>query len=682
MKKNINQQTTEVHANTIVHIALPLPLRCLFDYLLPTSIDLQSLKSGIRVKVPFGSRTLIGIYLNTAKTSKLPKAKLKPIKSIIDTEPVFLPSLLKLCQWASQYYHHSLGEVLSTALPVLLRKGRALDFAVKSQHNKVVIKNEKNSIKLNEDQKKAVESIAASLNQFQCFLLDGVTGSGKTEVYLCVIKKLLKQGKQALILVPEISLTPQTLNRFQERFDVSIVSLHSKLTNKERLNIWEKAKIGAIKIIIGTRSAVFTPFLNLGLIVIDEEHDGSFKQQDSFRYSARNLAIVRATIDNIPIVLGSATPSLESFYNAYYKKCYQPLSLPERAGNAMHPHYHIIDIRDQRLQHGLSKELLSIIDEHLKRGNQVLLFLNRRGYSLTLMCHVCGWIANCPDCDAHMTLHKQPFHLHCHYCDKKRAVYDICPVCHHTKLQNVGVGTQRLEKSLQKHFPLISITRIDSDSTRRKHSVEAMIQQIKTGHRQILIGTQMIAKGHHFPNVTLVGIINADSGFFSADFRAVERIGQLLIQVSGRAGRAEKPGQVVIQTHHPQHPLLLKLIEFGYHNFAQLILKERFESQLSPYTYCALFRASAVKQELPHHFLLKVRQIAEQLGINNVNILGPIPAVIARRQTRYHEQLLLNTSNRSNLHHLLNQLIGFVEKIKMKGIGQIRWSLDVDPVEM
>jgi primosomal protein N' (replication factor Y) (superfamily II helicase) len=665
-------------SKNILHIAIPIPLRRTFDYTLAEDIDIKTLKPGIRIKVPFGNRKLIGILLEISKTSNHPK--LKPITEILDKDPTIDKSILNLCKWSSNYYHHPIGEVLFNALPKLLRQGKPAEFRKKKPNSNSKRENvTEKSIILNEAQQEAITAITKKIGKYQTFLLHGITGSGKTEVYLTVIKEILKKNQQALVLVPEIALTPQTIQRFEKRFDVPIVSFHSGLSDREKLNSWLQAKTGQAKIIIGTRSAIFTPFENLGIIIIDEEHDLSLKQQKGFRYSARDLAIIKANMENIPIILGSATPSFETLYNSE-KKRYQKLLLPERAGEAIHPQFHIINIRDKKLQHGLSKNLLESIEHHLQQDNQVLIFLNRRGYAPILTCFACGWMASCPRCDVNMTLHSQPPHLRCHHCDTKHPLHRTCPNCNNKNLKNMGVGTEQLELTLKQCFPDVQTIRIDRDTTRRKNSLNEMLDQIQLGHKQILIGTQMLAKGHHFPNVTLVGVINADSGFFSADFRSTERIGQLLVQVAGRAGRAEKPGEILIQTCYPDHPLLSQLICEGYDGFAKTALQERADSQMPPYSYFALFRARAMKEEIPEQFLQAVKNLTASLQNKNITIFGPIPSPMPRKKGYYNFQLLLQSSNRASLQKLLDELTPKIEELKLS--RKVKWSLDVDPLEM
>jgi primosomal protein N' (replication factor Y) len=536
---------------------------------------------------------------------------------------------------------------------------------------------------LNSDQQVAVDAVKAQLDDFGIFLLDGVTGSGKTEVYLSIIEAVLARGEQALVLVPEIGLTPQLVSRFQKRFMQPIAVLHSGLSDNERLSAWLKAKEGEASIIIGTRSAVFIPLAKPGVIILDEEHDLSFKQQEGFRYSARDVAVKRGQLEKIPVILGSATPSLESLENARQKR-YQLLVLPERAGAANHPEIAVIDVRKQPMADGLSSALVNAISRHLEKGGQVLLFLNRRGFAPVLLCHDCGWVSRCQRCDAHMTLFfdRGSKRLRCHHCGSERNADPHCPDCESKELRPVGTGTERLEEALAIQFPDVGIARIDRDTTRRKGAMQSLLDSVHDGSKRILVGTQMLAKGHHFPDVTLVGIIDIDQGLFSADFRATERMAQLIVQVAGRAGRAEKAGQVLIQTHHPDHPLLKVLLDEGYGSFASRALEERRLAELPPYQYMALLRAEAVNGELPLQFLRQARELAESItaGASNVLLLGPIPAPMEKRAGRIRAQLLLQSSSRAELHNLLTPWLQQLESSKLG--RKVRWSIDVDPQEM
>jgi primosomal protein N' (replication factor Y) len=727
----------------IVRVAVPSPLRGLFDYRLDAASTEPTPVPGARVAVNFGRRACQAVVMETAVKSALPRERIKPVQAITDAEPVLPDSLLNLLSWAADYYQHPLGEVVFGALPALLRQGkpaeaagedywqltdegRAVDVAtlkraprqaallqllaettdglsapaidaVQSNWRPVmrglvnkgwVAVQTRPSVPpvlpveadvppaLNEAQQTAVRNMVQGLGQFGVFLVDGVTGSGKTEVYLSLIEAVLARGEQVLVLVPEIGLTPQLVQRFRARFAVPIAILHSGLTDRERLDAWLAAKQSEAPIVIGTRSAVFTPFAKLGLIILDEEHDASFKQQEGFRYSARDVAVKRAQLESLPVVLGSATPSLETLHNALQGR-YQHLVLPERAGAASHPKIDVLDMCKQPISDGLSTALVNAMRRHLDKGGQVLLFLNRRGYAPTLLCHDCGWVSKCRRCDAHMTLFNGNRRLRCHHCGAERPAEPQCPECTSTELRPVGAGTERLEERLQKLFPDIGIARIDRDSTRRKGALQSLLDSVHAGENRILVGTQMLAKGHHFPDVTLVGIVDVDQGLFSADFRATERMAQLIVQVAGRAGRADKPGQVLIQTHHPEHPLLQVLLNSGYATFAKAALEERRQAQLPPFSYLALLRAEAADGRLPLQFLQQAREQAEALGVGQVFLLGPIPAPMERRAGRVRAQLMLQAPSRAELHRLLTPWLQQLDNSKLG--RKVRWSIDVDP---
>jgi primosomal protein N'' len=534
-------------------------------------------------------------------------------------------------------------------------------------------------VPLNPAQRTAIAAVNDALNGYRAFLLEGVTGSGKTEVYLGCIEQVLRMQRQTMVLVPEIGLTPQLVARFRERFPVPIAVLHSGLSDRERLGAWLAAREGSMPIVIGTRSAIFTPLWAPGLFIVDEEHDPSLKQQDGLRYSARDLAVLRARNCKVPVLLGSATPSLESLYNAQRGR-YTRLELPERAGSAGHPTFEVLDVRGRPIQAGLSDALLQRMDEHLAQDGQVLLFLNRRGFAPTVMCHACGWFAQCLRCDARVTLHKASHRLRCHHCGQEKTVPRQCPSCATDELRALGQGTERVEGTLRTRFPGIGIERIDRDSTRRKGAIQGMLERAWGGASRILIGTQMLAKGHHFPEVTLVGILDADQGLFSVDFRASERMAQLILQVSGRAGRAAKPGRVVIQTHHPDHPLLRLLVTEGYRGFSASALDERRAADLPPFASLALLRAEAVERDAPGAFLGEARAVALHSLCRGVELFGPVPAPMERRAGRYRAQLLLQARARADLHHLLSTWVPGLQTLKTA--RRVRWSLDVDPLDM
>lgn len=537
---------------------------------------------------------------------------------------------------------------------------------------------------LNQEQADALEMIRRH-NAFQTYLLDGVTGSGKTEVYLQAIAPVIERGQQALVLVPEIGLTPQTIRRFSQRFDADILVLHSGLNPRERLDAWLcalNAKGERGQIIIGTRSAVFTPLPHLGIIVIDEEHDASFKQQEGVRYHGRDVAVVRGKQRNIPVILGSATPSLDSLHNALNQK-YQHLKLTERAGDAQSTRLKIFNLKKQPQDQGLATALVADIKATLAREEQVLVFVNRRGFAPTLYCPDCGWMAECKRCDAKMTTHQKPPYLHCHHCDTKQALPRQCPNCMSQHIQPVGAGTERLEHFLEQQFPACPVIRVDRDSTANKHAMEALLKPVFTGEPCILVGTQMLAKGHHFPNVTLVITINVDSGFFSADFRAMEKTAQLLLQVTGRAGREAKAGTAIIQTEFAEHPMLNLLVREPYSALASALLQERKERQLPPFTFQVLVRADSHRPQEAEHFLHVVRQQLHQrlisTGYAGVTFLGPLPSPMELKAGRFRSQLWINSQNRTVLHRFLNQSL--TELYQLKGFHRIRWSIDVDPTE-
>ena len=511
---------------------------------------------------------------------------------------------------------------------------------------------------------------------FNVWLLEGVTGSGKTEIYLQYIEEVLKKGKQVLVLVPEIGLTPQTVRRFQARFNVEIDVLHSNLNDTQRLNVWERARTGQSAIVIGTRSALFTQFSDLGLIILDEEHDGSFKQQDGWRYHARDLGIVLAQKLNIPILLGSATPSLESVNNVQNGK-YHHLVLSKRAGNATALRQFVIDLKHQRIQNGLSEPLLKRMREHLEKGNQVLLFLNRRGFAPVLLCHECGWIDECHHCEKPYTYHQHQCVLRCHHCGAQKTVPMQCGHCGSTHLVTTGLGTEQLEETLKARFPQYNIARIDRDSTARKGKLEGYLEDIQQGKSQILIGTQMLAKGHHFPNVTLVALVNVDNALFSLDFRAEERLAQLYVQVAGRSGRAEKQGEVVLQTHYPDHPLLTTLLEKGYQAFAEETLKLRHNMGLPPFSFQALFKAQCRHSEEAENALSQLASFFYEQKIEGLQVLGPIPAPFSKKAGQYRWQLLLQHASRKQLQAALSRYSP--ELIKS---SQVQLILDVDPLDL
>ncbi|MDH5612060.1 MAG: primosomal protein N' [Gammaproteobacteria bacterium] len=728
----------------ILKIAVPIPLFGAFDYLVPESLRQHSFIPGCRVEVPFGRRTAIGVILEQTDHSDLALSKLKPIRALIDTEPMLDARILDLLRWAAAYYLHPIGEVVQAALPGLLRQGKtdaamvikvwtardgvstsdleSLNRAAKQKHILQILLNNPDGLDeaylnenhpnwrpamkallekalvtcaeqaslpaarpvlsqaplLNEEQQQAIAAIGHDLDQHHIHLLHGITGSGKTEVYLALSQQVIASGKQVLVLVPEISLTPQLTERFEQRMGCPIAVLHSGLNDQQRFSAWHAAAIGHARLVIGTRSAIFTPLPDLGLIIIDEEHDGSYKQQEGFRYNARDLALVRSQKENIPVVLGSATPSLESLHNVNRQR-FQIHPLKQRARSQSVTRIQLLDMCSQPIQEGMSAALLVKIDEHLQQGNQVILFLNRRGFSPLLMCHDCGWMTRCKRCDANMTYHKHKHQLHCHHCGAETRSPTKCGDCGSEQLLAIGTGTERIENFLTERFPDVHINRIDRDTTRRKGALEDKLQQAHAGGASILVGTQMLAKGHDFPNVTLVGVLDTDQALYSADFRAAEHLAQLIIQVSGRAGRADKPGEVLIQTHHPDHPLLQTLLHKGYEKFAEAALFERQQAGFPPHRHLVILRCGAIRKELGIQFMTEARELANRYNANGVDVFGPWPAPMEKRAGRFRTQTMLQSSDRKALHQLLRQWLPQLQQLK--SAKQVRWSIDVDPYD-
>ena len=570
--------------------------------------------------------------------------------------------------------------ISSVSVKSLIDKGLIRSFSRElSPYKQLDDKKSLSPKKLNKEQLLAVSKINAAQDKNTTFLLDGITGSGKTEVYLQAIKEIVCQGKQALILIPEIGLAPQAEERFRDYFGDRVMSFHSAKNDREKLDAWLGASKGLVDIIIGTRSSVFLPMKKLGIIVVDEEHDLSFKQMDKFRYSARDMALYRAKLEKIPVILASATPSLETLKNAKDVK-FETLRLNRRATGASLPNINAIDLRGKELNEGMSNHLLEATESELEKGNQVLIFLNRRGYASSLICKSCGWISNCDRCDALMTVHKKPLKLQCHHCEAQKEFPEACPKCSSKDFLQYGYGTERIEEYLQVRFPKFKTLRIDSDSTRKKESLTGYFDLIKKGEPMILLGTQLLAKGHHFPNVTLVGILDADSGLFSADFRGSERVAQLMTQVSGRAGREEKPGQVIIQSYCPDHPQIEEIINGTYQTFAQRLLEERRASKTPPYSFQVKVYAESPKSIVSRDF---IRSLINRISIDNslskdLRIVGPLPSLMEKKSGVYRWELNIFSKNRSQLHKYLDLV---QSKLYSPSISkQVRWSIDVDPL--
>ncbi|MCE8050588.1 primosomal protein N' [Halomonas daqingensis] len=730
----------------VLRVAVPTPLRRLFDYRPCREAPAGGWLPGMRVRVPFGRRQVVGVVVECGDRSDFPLEQLKPVDTWLDAEP--LPEdWLWLCRFTARYYQHSLGDTLHQAMPVLLRQGRPLAgrmrerwqalvtpdaddprlkraprqaelLAMLRQHphglptqaivaqgysreqlatlveKRLAVREEipltaaepateqllaEPALPLNREQAQALAAVHERLDAFHPCLLHGVTGSGKTEVYLQLIEAVVARGRQALLLVPEIGLTPQTLARFRSRFRVPVVALHSGLTDNERLDAWEAVASGRAPIVIGTRSAIFTPLARPGAIIVDEEHDGSFKQQEGLRYHARDLAVARAKHHGIPLVLGSATPSLESLYHAE-RGNYRHLRLTRRASRHAPARLELIDLRGRPRQGGLIPPAIEAIRTTLAAGHQVLVFINRRGFAPTLACHACGWLADCDSCDARMTLHRQPPMLACHHCDKRRPVPDACPDCGSADLRPLGSGTERTEETLATLFPKVLVHRIDRDSTRRRDAFERTLAEVRRGEPCLLVGTQMLAKGHHLPHVTLVIVVNADAGLYASDFRALEHSAQLLTQVAGRAGRAAHPGRVLVQTLHTDDPHLRLLAEHGYDALATQLLAERRAAALPPFRFLALLRLESPREEAATALGREAAAVLRDwltAHAPDVSCLGPVPAPMERRQNRYHMQLMLSGSRRSQLHAACARLTAWLEA--SPEARRVRWSLDVDP---
>jgi primosomal protein N' (replication factor Y) len=721
---------------SVLRIALPVPLPTLFDYLPPTAGEAAP---GSRVLVPFGRGKAVGVVVETDVSTTIGSTRLKRALRVLDEAPLLDPELMQTLAWAADYWLGAPGEAYANALPLLLREDKplpetrepiwqltiagrsALDAGSRRGGSRALLQAlssgslsaaeldvsladwraaarrlieagliERDELApaatsgpvtkapaLHAEQEAAVDAIADSFGRFQPFLLDGITGSGKTEVYLALIQRTLAQGKQALLLVPEIGLAPQTVRRLRERLGVPIEVLHSNLAEGERARAWLRMRSGDAKVVLGTRSAVFTPLPQAGLIIVDEEHDGSYKQQEGFRYHARDLALVRARALNVPVVLGSATPSLESLANVEAGR-YQALHLRSRPSAAHPPQVQIVDMRAQRLEHGLSPALLHAVGETVARGEQVLVFRNRRGYAPVLFCHGCGWHAECPRCEHPLTLHAAWRRLVCHHCDQQSPVPSACPVCGSTELKPQGQGTERLEEALIAHFPQIPVMRIDRETTRRRDAFEHLLDNLQNDAPAILVGTQMLAKGHDLPNLTLVAIVGVDEGLLSVDFRAGERLAQLVVQVAGRAGRARKPGRVVLQTHHPDHPLLRSLLAQGYAAAAKELLAERRQTGLPPYGHQVLLRCEAHQRAMVDAFLSEAN--AALPASDTLQIAGPMPAPMPLRAGRQRGQLLIESTSRRHLHAAMRPWA--LQLAQLPSARKVRWSLDVDPIDL
>jgi len=721
----------------IAEIAIACPLRQTFDYLIES--DFADIQIGYRVKVPFGSREVVGFILAIKETTT---QKVKAITHCFEQEPIITDELAQLIRWTSDYYHHPIGDCYQVALPKKIRLGddnqlktiaswslldndlpdKPLGKKQKAIVDLLLLAEDKTLLqtqlyeqlgsclnalnrlaelelittsesvkaplinltpnpfkKLNSEQSHTVKTICDNSESFNVSLIQGITGSGKTEVYIQLAAKMLAEKRQVLVLIPEIGLTDQFVARFKSHLSAKIVVINSAMNETDRHQAWLLAHHGYADIVIGTRSAVFTPLADLGLIIIDEEHDSSYKQQDSLRYHARNVALMRAKQANIPIVLGSATPSLESFYHAQSQR-YRLLSMTKRATGALLPQVKLIDSRGPQARNGLSTVLYKAIEAELSKDNQVLLFINKRGYAPVLMCHDCQWQAVCPDCDAKMIVHQGGYQLRCHHCGFNQALINVCPDCESNDLGHYGVGTEQVEQSLQTLFPAVPVLRVDRDSTQQVGAFTKLINEIQQGGAKILVGTQMLAKGHDFHDVTLVGVLDADQGLFSADFRATENLAQLIIQVIGRAGRGQKSGRVLIQTGQAEHPFWQRLLSHDYPAIAQDLLTEREMSAMPPVGSLCVIRARAREQALSLAFLTEVVSILNQAKQQTVLVLGPVPAMMEKRAGYFRAQLLLTTQQRKVLHQLLDHTLPAISALKSS--RKVKWSIDIDPMDL
>jgi len=740
----------EPRTEHIMSVSVPVPLRQSFDFLVPVSTAENAITPcvGARVKVPFGSRKLVGVIQAVKSDSEFPENKLKTALEILDDSSVFDESLWHTIQWLSRYYLAPIGEVMDAALPVALRQGGAVTPSCKktwalTDHGRsssieelnraplqlAIIKrfmkdalltaddfkrtasswrqainalvekgwvtetnaeprlsvrsiDRPSSVALTEQQQAAVGALTLSIKS-ECFsstLLHGVTGSGKTEVYFAAIEMVLAKQQQVLLMVPEIGLTPQLITRVEQRFAVPVVVMHSGLNETQRHNAWWHAKQGNANIIIGTRSSVFSSFSNLGLIIVDEEHDGSFKQQDGVRYQARDVAIYRAKQHNIPIVLGSATPSLETYVNAKSGR-YSLLRLSERATNVALPKIELIDLNRQPTNDGLSPAMLEAIKATLAKDKQVILFLNRRGYAPVLYCKDCKQTAKCHRCDSHLTLHRRANRMRCHHCGYEGPLQTQCSACQSEEMVDVGEGTQRVEDAIAVRFPSASLLRIDRDSTSRKGELANVLEQARSGGADILIGTQLITKGHDFPNVGMVGILEADQGLYSTDFRSSEALFQQILQVSGRAGRRGDVGRVFIQTAFPEHAFFEKVVNHDFIGFSASLIDERKAAGFPPFGFFALLRAESPHQAQALQFLRKARH--EIKPHEGVRLMDAVPAPMERRAGKFRAQLLVCSTQRSALNHTMALWLHEMATNRelKKAASTVRWSLDIDPLD-
>ena len=651
-------------------IAVGLPLRQCFTYK-----SKEVIKKGKRVIVPFGSKSLIGIVVKKIAKPKSYKG-LKEIISIADEHSCFNGSIFEAITWASDYYHHPIGEVFFSFMPTLLRK----------QNDKIIINLGNNTeYELNDEDKKLKLTKEQNINlsklnkveKFSPSLIYGVTGSGKTEIYLQLAEKFILQNKSILILVPEINLIPQLEKRFKDRFNGDIGVYHSRQTPNQRLKVWLRSKFGGIRIVIGTRSSVLMPLKNLGAIIIDEEHDQSYKQAEGFKFSGRDLAIKRAQIENIPVFLGSATPSLQTLKLVKEKK-FKKFDLLRRVDGKKPPKLIPLDISDSPLLGGIAIQTMSIIEAAINKGEQVLIFLNRRGFAPLYECDNCGWVAKCSSCESNLVFHKSKNRLICHKCESVYGVSKTCPDCHSNEINTLGTGTERVEEVLRSSFKKVPIIRMDYDSTRLKGSIEAIYEKANTSKEAILVGTQMLSKGHDFPKVTLCVILNADGGLLSPEINAIEKISQQLIQVSGRAGRNNNLAKVIIQTRYPNDENLKQIKTGDYRLVSEQCLKTNKALNMPPYSTVAILRATSPNPESCYKFLDKANNLLNDK--KNVYIIGPLPSIPLKVKGNTRNHLIIKSDTRAYLNRVLNYLTYEIQT--WPETKKVKWTYDIDPYDM
>ena len=654
-------------------IAIGLPLRQCFTY--KSNVEL---KKGIRVLVPFGNKKLVGIVIKKNINSHLieKSESIKDVISIIDNHTCFNSSIFNTILWASEYYHHPIGEVFFSFIPPILRKVNDKTISALGETSKYKINEQDKIFKLTNEQKSILLKLS-KIRKFKPSLIYGVTGSGKTEIYLQLAEKFLLENKSILVLVPEINLIPQLVKRFQNRFDGDVGIYHSKQTPNQRLKVWLKSKFGDIKVVIGTRSSVLMPLQNLGAIIVDEEHDQSYKQSEGFKFSGRDLSIKRAQLENVPIFLGSATPSLQTLKLVKEKK-YERYDLLRRVDGNKPPKLISLDITDTPLTGGIADESMEIIESFLNRGEQVLVFINRRGFAPLYECDNCGWVAKCNSCDSKLVYHKSKNRLICHKCESAFQVNKNCPECNSDNLNIFGNGTERVEEVLKNTFKKTPIIRVDYDSTRLKGSIEAIYDKVNKSNEAILVGTQMLSKGHDFSKVTLCIILNADGGLISPEINSVEKISQQLIQVSGRAGRNNSLAKVIIQTRYPEDINLKKIKTGDYKLIAEECLRVNKKLDMPPYSSLCILRAVSPNSKSSFDFLRRASKFLDNK--KDISTTGPLPSIPFKIKGNTRNHLIIKSSARVYLNKILKNLTKEVESWPER--KKVKWSFDIDPYEM